>query len=124
MSTGHVVGPERRVNRLTNLTRAPQCLEERAEPLCVRRPAAFEHERQVHHGVHQPRGDDAGACIVTDISRASHQREFLLDANPIAGEHVPPDIVGIPLERPPYCTQFIGSLGEQRAGDDLQCGLP
>ena len=46
----------------------------------------------------QPGGDDATE-VVAAVTGSLHQREFLIEASPIAGDEVGPEVIGVPRQR-------------------------
>ncbi len=78
----------------------------------------------MHQNLRQPGGDDSRACLIASVGGASHQRKLLGDPHPVTGEHIPPEIVRIPVERPTSRFEFTAVVHEDRPGDYLECSLP
>lgn len=92
-------GRERGGKRRFDDGRQARTPERGPQPFAVRRAAALDEQDEPHQVANQPSRDHSRAEIVADLGAASGEGLLLGDAPPLACQHMPPHVVGVPGER-------------------------
>ena len=74
----------------------------------------------MHRHVDKAPGDHPRAEIVAPVAGPLHQRKFLVEALPVAGHEIAPEVIGPPRQGLADRRQFAGVVVEDLTGGDFE----